>query len=245
MNTKIHECIMHYVPTTTYKVVAKENRSEIICSNLLIKNMILPQDRKKEYVQTLNGLASNKLVIDYVVDQSDHSQTKVSFQFASKDVLDVIQNSGKVLEYYIYYSALLDAHFDDVEMGWHFQHTASKESADNELDIICTKGMSSLFISAKNVTKKDAQYLKYVIYEISLLADRFGINAKPVLAMPAIEQFQQNPQTQEWEFSKEVKTAYKRGVYLLGKECFNKDVLGEVLDRISDGRDDWCDFLKK
>ena len=153
-----------------------------------------------------------------------------------------------MLEYYIYYSALLDAHFDDVEMGWHFQHSAAEDSADNELDIICTKGLSSLFISAKNVTAKkisdDASYLKYVIYEISLLADRFGINAKPALAMPEVDQFQFNDKTQEWEFSKEVKSAYSRGVYLLGKECFKGDVLGEVLDRIADGRDDWCDFLK-
>ncbi len=33
-------------------------------------------------------------------------------------------------------------------------------------------------------------------------------------------------------------------VLLLGKECFKGDVLGEVLDRIADGREDWCDFLK-
>ena len=77
-----------------------------------------------------------------------------------------------------------------------------------------------------------------------MLADRFGINAKAVLAMPEIDQFRLNETTHRREFSPEVKTAYRRGVYLLGKECFEDGVLGEVLDRIADGRDDWCDFLK-
>ena len=245
---KIHQCVSAYTPTTSYKVNFKGQQPVIIGSDLLIKDLNLPKDKKSEYKQILDGLASSNLLIDYVIDYSKQNDPRFSFQFASKDILSVIQNSGKVLEYYIYYSALLDAHFDDVEMGWHFQHSAAEDSADNELDIICTKGISSLFISAKNVTAKkvsdDASYLKYVIYEISLLADRFGINAKPALAMPEINQFQFNDKTQEWEFSKEVKSAYSRGVYLLGKECFKGDVLGEVLDRIADGRVDWCDFLK-
>lgn len=246
--SKLHQCVGVYTPTMSYKVSFKGQQPVITCLDLFIKDLNLPKDRKAEYKQILDGLASSSLLIDYVVDNSKQNDPRFSFQFASKDILSVIQNSGKVLEYYIYYSALLDAHFDDVEMGWHFQHSAAEDSADNELDIICTKGISSLFISAKNVTAKkisdDASYLKYVIYEISLLADRFGINAKPALAMPEVDQFQFNDKTQEWEFSKEVKSAYSRGVYLLGKECFKGDVLGEVLDRIADGKDDWCDFLK-
>ena len=245
---KIHQCVTYYTPTTSYKVSFKDQQPMISCSNLLIRDLNLPKDKKAEYRQILDGLASNNLLIDYAVDNSKQNDPRFSFQFASKDILSVIQCSGKVLEYYIYYSALLDAHFDDVEMGWHFRHTAAENSADNELDIICTRGISSLFISAKNVSQKkiteDANYLKYVIYEISLLADRFGINAKPALAMPEIDQFQFNDQKQQWEFSKEVKSAYSRGVYLLGKECFKSDVLGEVLDRIADGQEDWCDFLK-
>lgn len=247
--SKIHQCVNAYTPTMSYKVSFKGQQPVITGSDLFIKELNLPRDRKAEYRQILDGLASSNLLIDYVIDNSKQNDPKFSFQFASKDILSVIQSSGKVLEYYIYYSALLDAHFDDVEMGWHFQHSAAEDSADNELDIICTKGISSLFISAKNVAAKkvsdDANYLKYVIYEISLLADRFGINAKPALAMPDVDQFQFNDKTQEWEFSKEVKSAYSRGVYLLGKECFKGDVLGEVLDRIADGRDDWCDFLKQ
>ncbi len=94
------------------------------------------------------------------------------------------------------------------------------------------------------IIKQPVSRIQDVIYEISLLADRFGINVKPALAMPKVDQFQFNDKTNEWKFSKEVKSAYSHGVYLLGKECFKGDVLGEVLDRIVDGREDWCDFLK-
>lgn len=241
----LYKAAAAYTPTMTYKVTLNGQKPTIVYADLSVRDMELPADMKVEYKAVLDRLAANNLLIGY---STDSNQQKYSFQFASKDILSVFQSSGKVLEYYIYYSALLDAHFDDVEMGWHFQHTVSEDSADNELDIICTRGISSLFISAKNGSQKkilnDSNNLKYVIYEISLLADRFGINARPVLAMPEVNQFQINASTQVKEFSKEVKAAYTRGVYLLGKECFENDVLGRVLDRIADGRDDWCDFLK-
>ena len=236
----LHQCIIAYTPTMTYKVTFSGQKPTITCADLSVRDMYLPEDKREEYKQTLRRLANNNLLIDCVFDSD---QQKCSFQFASKDILDVIQLSGKVLEYYIYYSALLDAHFDDVEMGWHFQHSSAEGSAANELDIICTRGISSLFISAKNVSPNNN--LKYYIYEISLLSDRFGINAKPVLAMPKVNQFEISAATGEKEFSKEVKAAYTRGVYLLGKECFEDGALGEVLDRIAVGRDDWCDFLKE
>jgi hypothetical protein len=242
---KIQECVSHYSPTIYYKVSFKGSQPIVTYSDLVVTDLTLPANSMREYKQILSGLEKNHLLINYAVDGSKNSDTRISFQFASKDVLNVIQNSGKVLEYYIYYTALLDAHFDDVEMGWHFRHTASKDSPDNEIDIVCTKGTSSLFISAKNGTQRRNIYnLNYIIYEIKLLADRFGLNAQAALAMPEIEQFQFNDKTNEWEFSKEVKSAYSRGVYLLGKECFRNDNLGKVLDRISDRRDDWCDFLK-
>ena len=251
--SKIHECIEHYTPTTSYKVHWNGKAPTILCSDLRIRKMKLPKEKKAEYKQILNELAASNLVIDYIVENSGQNDSAYSFEFASKDVLGVIQNSGKILELYVYYSALLEGKFDDVEMGWHFQHSVSENSADNELDIICTKGISSLFISAKNVakkkledvTEKESQYLKYIIYEISLLARQFGLNAKPVLAMPEVGQFAIDEKTGSYEFSKEVKAAYNRGVYLLGKECFEGDKLAEILDRIVEGREDWCDFLKQ
>lgn len=255
---KLHQCVSNYTPTTYYKVRFQGEKTSVISEDLRIKSMkltnklnntVLTQVQKEAYKSILDELAANKMLIDYMVDGAGLDNLTFSFQFAFEDILYAIQCSGKVLEYYIYYSALLDAHFDDVEMGWHFLHKTTEDSAENELDIICTKGISSLFISAKNGYKKELKtvpnYLNYVIYEISLLSDRFGINAKAALAIPEVNQFCPNEITHELEFSPEVRAAYRRGVYLLGKECFEDNVLGEVLDRIVDGRDDWCDFLKK
>ena len=254
---KFHQCVSSHTPTTSYRVRFQGKKTSVIVTDLQIRKMTLTnklndvnltQEQKIEFKRILDELAASKVLIDYAVTGSKLDEMSFSFQFALEDIADVIRNSGKVLEYYIYYSALLDAHFDDVEMGWYFRHTIEEDSAKNELDIICTKGFSSLFISAKNGYKKELKkvpnYLNYIIYEVSLLADRFGINAKAVLAMPEIDQFRLNETTRKREFSPEVKTAYRRGVYLLGKECFEDGVLGEVLDRIADGQDDWCDFLK-
>ncbi len=248
VSERIHQCADNYTPSTSYKLGIKEKRYAVIGSDLLVKGLKLPAEKKEEYRDILNTLAANNLLLDYAVDNTNKNDPKFSFQFASRDVLRVFEKGGNALEYYIYYSALLDAHFNDVEMGWKFYHSVEEDSAQNELDIICTKGISSLFISAKTVSKNhvssDREYLKYIIYEISLEAERFGINAKAALAMPEVDQFKFNKQKQEWEFSSEVKNAYSRGVYLIGKECFKDDALGEVLDRIADGREDWCDFLK-
>ena len=264
---RLHECVRHYTPTASYRARFSREGIFILIEDLRIRNMTLTrklkwkdrntQETQAEELETwakdifkkiLDDLAEAKLLNDYVVTGTDLNDMKFSFEFASRDILKAIQKSGNALEYYIYYSALLDAHFDDVEMGWHFMHNSGEDAPDNELDIICTRGLSSLFISAKSghkaELKNNPDFLKYVIYEIALLADRFGINAKAVLAIPEADQFSLNSETNEVEYSKDVKNAYRRGVYLLGDMCFEDNVLGEVLDRIAAGRDDWCDFLK-
>lgn len=239
--------IPHWALFCTSIAQAYRNALKQASAPLYVRDMSLEGEHSEEYGQALKAMAEEGFLHDLVIDGRDE---RCSFQLASKEILACIQLSGTVLEYYIYYSALLDGHFDDVEMGWQFLHSSGDGSARNEIDVICTKGMTSLFISAKMlglsqlVGKRANNHLNYILYEISLLADRFGLHAKPVLAAPAVEQFQTNPETGLRELSNTVKAALTRGVYLLGKECFQQDAIGQILDRIAAGQEDWCQFLR-
>lgn len=178
-----------------------------------------------------------------LIHQYKNSSDLISFRYRSRAVMDCIQKAGSVLESYIYFSALLEADFDDVETGISFLHRADKDSPENEIDVICTKGLSSLFISAK-FTRTLTEKFNYVLYEISLLAEHFGINAKPVLVASCFSQFETDPNTGAKIHSREVRHALRRGVYVVGQECLRENVLGRVLQNIADGREDWCDFVK-
>lgn len=214
------------------------------CDDLQVKNMptiVSTALHKNHLYHILLALSNAGLIKHY---QYNKSQNICSFQFASKDIKRCFEKAGSVLEYFIYYSAL-EADFDDVDMGFEFFHDRSIEAASNEIDIICTKGTTSLFISAK---LRSPQFfrdnLKYVLYEISLLTEKFGTTAtKAVLVAPSIDQFQEGD-FGEVKYSSPVSNALRRNVYLLGRECVKDSVtLGQVFANIIAGKDDWCDFL--
>lgn len=190
----------------------------------------LPPSEQKECRQILKALTDRGLITT-----SDRS-----YRVCSHEVLAALRNSGKVLEYYIYCTAKTKCAFRDVAMSWMFAHSDKANAAKNELDVICTAENTSLFISAKNVTLKTIKtgnFLNYVCYEVSVLANRFGINAKTVLAAPNVPQFEGRKR------SDKVQHAMSRGVYLLGDKCFEPGCLGKVLDNIARGEENWCECL--
>lgn len=227
-------CIRFIAPAYRSAMAGTEPRSrdklEIPAKYITERLAELPQSEQKEYRQILNALVDKKLV----------STSGSSYTVCSHEVLAALRNSGKVLEYYIYCTAKTKCAFKDVVMSWMFSHSDGDNAAKNELDVICTAENTSLFISAKNVTMKTIKtgnFLNYVCYEVSVLANRFGINAKTVLAAPNVPQFEKG------ERSDKVQHAMSRGVYLLGDECFKSGRLGEVLDNIVRGEKSWCEFL--
>ena len=226
-----------------FEVRTKNKKTRLYYQDLYVPG-IKPKDNMKE--QYLDALSSGNLKGGALI-RNFHTLENgyYTFRLASREMLSCMQSFGQILEYYVYYSALLKGHFTDVDMGYEYLHTHEAGAAENELDVICTRGMSSLFISCKMTIKKnDDKYLNYIGYEVALQADRFGINAKPVLAAPDYPQFQTDEKG-KIIYSSEVRKCGKRGVYLLGDACFrNPDVLGKVLDNIMSGEPQWCDFLK-
>lgn len=218
----------------------KSDGKAILAKTLKLKNIELPQEFCDEYVRLLKAL--EKADVIYSLNQDVQETRRASFTISALEFLSALRNSGKVLEYYIYNTALQECQFEDVDMSWKFYHSEDADSAHNEVDVICTKGTTSLFISAKNVKldtfKRTSNYLNYVCYEVSVLASRFGINAKTVLAAPNVPQFDDNGNR-----SQRVKHAMSRGVYLLGDKCFEPGCLGKVLDNIARGEENWCECL--
>lgn len=208
----------------------------------LVEGLVCTRETKKEYRETVSMLAKQGLIQHVKI----HGQM-ISFSFASCEIAECFQKSGTVLERYLYYTALLEGHFDDVAMGFQFSHSRSRSSAQNEIDVICIRGDVSLFISAKLVSRRQltqSNHLNYILYEISLLAQEFGIHAIPVLAAPSVSQYVVDDGTGELVLSQEVEAAKRRGVILLGHECFEPGILAQVLDAIADGDEKWYRLLK-
>lgn len=158
----------------------------------------------------------------------------------SNELMAALVNSGKVLEYFLFFTAQTKCIFHDVVMSYQFKHSDADDAVENELDVICTKDIRTLFISAKNVSAEKSEstaFLKHVCYEVDALASRFGINPKRALAAPNARQFVNG------KLSKAAKYCMERGVYLLGAECCDSSVLGTVLDNIMAEKEDWCGFL--
>jgi hypothetical protein len=222
-------------PRNTYTLKWDKAKPSIQLRQLSLKNARLPEALAEEFTQLLGRLRDADILTELKIKDG-----KASFKFSSESSLSFLRNSGKVLEHYLYYTALQECQFDDAEMSWLFFHSPQEGAAQNELDVICTRGTASLFISAKNVTRdtfRDSKFLNYVCYEVSQLADAFGIQAKTVLAAPNVPQFEGKARHNL------VKRAMSRNVYLLGDRCFEPGNLEQVLRNIDQGMEDWCEFL--
>ncbi len=241
----LQRCCDEYHPNRYFHHRLKDYAVTVTYADLYVRDMPLGVPGSDEYranLDMLSELSRRELLLDYERDAAGDS---CSFRFASRDVLSCLQVSGSILEYVLYYTALLDAHFTDADMGYKFLHSAAEDAAENEIDVLCTRGTSSLFISAKFISEKNLKTrFNFAMYEILFLAERFGMNAKVALAAPVCSLFEQDDSTGEYVLSARAQLAMQRGVYLLGRECFENGALARVLDNIMDGRDDWCDFLR-
>lgn len=206
----------------------------LIYRDYSVKDMVIPGNTFIDY-RTILTKMENKKLISNVRWERGQDPIRCSFRLSTRDILSCFQLSGRVLEYYLYYSILQDGDFDDVETGYSFFHGEVNNSAENELDIICIKGYSSVFVSAKMVDKLENSYL----YEVSYLASRFGFNARAVLAAPRISMFKTDSVSNNLVLTSEAIRARNRNVYLLGTECFQKGRIGAILNNIVIGKQNW------
>ncbi len=103
------------------------------------------------------------------------------FTFATPAVRDCLLKSGNVLEAFAYHVISDSGLFDDVKPNVHIHwaegHAGASRQTTNEVDLICTKGMRTYFISCKKTEKLSQSYYDQVWYQ----AHRLGVDAVPIL----------------------------------------------------------------
>ena len=108
----------------------------------------------------------------------------ISFRFKNQLMKDLLRNQGIWLEMFVYICAKRSNYFDDIVMSavidWDGGVTDFSET-HNEIDLILTTGITSVFVSCKLQVPTPA-----ALTEISLLAKRFGgLTSKTVLVTAA------------------------------------------------------------
>ena len=110
----------------------------------------------------------------------------VHFRYADRPTMSCLTKAGNALEALTYHTIRGMNIFDDVKLGvsiqWDAQDVVGKDTR-NEIDVICTRGMKSYFISCKQTTNLTNDYLTEIAYE----TDRFGLEGTPILVTTATQ----------------------------------------------------------
>lgn len=95
----------------------------------------------------------------------------VSFRFRDGQVRAWLRDVGSVLELYVYKACLDTGLFHDVRtsavVDW--EADGGNKAVSNELDVMCTRGVTPVFISCKTCDVKTE-----ALNELAILRDRFG-----------------------------------------------------------------------
>ena len=98
-------------------------------------------------------------------------EEKVSFTFRDGQIRAWLRDVGSVLELYVYKACLDTRLFDDVRtsavVDW--EENKRDNAVSNELDVMCTRGVTPVFISCKTCDVKTE-----ALNELAVLRDRFG-----------------------------------------------------------------------
>ena len=98
-------------------------------------------------------------------------EERVSFRFRDGQIRAWLRDVGSVLELYVYKACLDTGLFDDVRtstiVDWEGDQRSNAVS--NELDVMCSRGVTPVFISCKTCDVKTE-----ALNELAVLRDRFG-----------------------------------------------------------------------
>ncbi len=132
-------------------------------------------------VDALHALEQIRMITDLKIAPEE----LVSFSFLDSQVRSWLRDVGSVLELYVYKACLDSGLFDDVRtsavVDWNSDEKSNAVS--NELDVMCTRGITPVFISCKTCMIRTE-----ALNELAILRDRFGgemARAAIVTAEPA------------------------------------------------------------
>ena len=141
------------------------------------------------YDTVFAALAKNGLIKNLYADGEN-----VSFEYKNKEIKEIIEKSGTVLELYVDVAARETADadgnplFDDVRTGLEIEWDRNPEKGEeittkNEIDVVLMKKTVPIFISCKN-----GQVNVDELYKLSTVAENFGgKTAQKVLIAPNLD----------------------------------------------------------
>lgn len=178
-------------------------------------------------LKTLDSLGLIRLNHN-AASHSPSNPTVIDFEYKYPAVRDCLDKEGNILEAYIWCKAYETGYFDDVKANFTFKWSENS-SVKNELDIILTKGLSTVVVSCKT-----AKFNKEHLYEVKYLADRFSVNSKPVIVYSSDKAFNGTKTTANTLPIRE--RAKEMGIYLIdNKDLDDGTTLGQVLVDIAEG----------
>ena len=182
-----------------------------------------------------NGFALSKLRNRDIVAVSRSGEVTVAFKFSSKMVKQCFMQNGNILEAYTYHTIMQKGHFDDVKLNVQFYWDASKKISNNEIDLVCTKGMQIFFISCKQ-GKPESGFLT----EIKYYADYLGMNAKAIIICSSKDVGQESAILDRSELM---------DVYFVSRKMIGENMediktgkLAKIIDNIADGKEVWWEI---
>ena len=109
--------------------------------------------------------------IGFLQDLVIESEQSVSFRFRDAQIRSWLRDVGSVLELYVYKICLDTGLFQEVRtsaiVDW--EGGGQQNAVTNELDVMCTRGITPVFISCKTCDVKTE-----ALNELAILRDRFG-----------------------------------------------------------------------
>lgn len=176
----------------------------------------------------LKWLEQKRMITDLRVSE-DLSKLPVSirFSYVNPAIRTCLATAGNILELFIWMEARDTHAFDHVLPNLSF---AWREGIENELDVIMTRGLMSLIVSAKT-----ARFNREHLYEIKYLTEQFSLNSKPVIVYASNKPLFRDARGDDMLAVKN--RARAMGIYLIDMNELNEqnESLGDRLVAIADG----------
>lgn len=165
-------------------------------------------------------LEDRRLISSLEFKPSTNGGCYISFTYNSSAIRDCLTTAGNILEAFVYHQADKTGYFDSLKANYSFSWANSNVS--NELDVILTKGLTTLVCSCKT-----AKMAKEHLYEVAELARRFSVNTKPVIIYSSDKSVENGKIFVNTESVKE--RAKAMGIYLIDKDTLNCGLSAELV----------------
>ena len=116
----------------------------------------------EEALQALEGIG---LIHELEISR----ESGVRFHFRDLQIRQWLRDVGSVLELYVYRACVELRIFDDVRLSAVVDWEGPQSPVSNELDVMCTRGVTPVFISCKTGEARTE-----ALNELAILRDRFG-----------------------------------------------------------------------